>query len=118
MFAKKLPILGMAISNAIFINYTGDTSTLIISIILFMTGYIISKIIDIFGLCDDGILFSDSLKIVGAIILLCAYSITLTVTLIGQIAFFPLAVLDIISGYFASFLQYEDEYYDDDNDIQ
>lgn len=115
-FAKQFPILGLAIANAIFIEDAKNSSILIISFIIFLAGYIIFKIVDIFGFCDEGILFSDSLKIVGLIILLCIYCTIITVIMTNQIAFVPLALIDIISGYAAAYFRYDnDDFYDDDD---
>lgn len=115
-FSKQLPLLGFAILNTIYIDYTEPSSILIISLMLFLSGYIIFKIIDIFGFCDEGIIFSDSLEIIGLITLLCIYCIAVTVKMTNQIAFIPLAILDIVSGYFAAQFRYEDDPYYEDED--
>ncbi len=115
-FSKQLPLLGFAILNTIYIDYTEPSSILIISLMLFLSGYIIFKIIDIFGFCYEGIIFSDSLEIIGLITLLCIYCIAVTVKMTNQIAFIPLAILDIVSGYFAAQFRYEDDPYYEDED--
>lgn len=108
---EKIPLFGFAIANAIFINLIDSSDTIIISILLLISGYIIYRIYDIFGFSTDGYISRDSLFFIGTIIALCIYCTAITVINTGYIAFIPLAIINMVSGYFAAYTKYS--YFDD-----
>ena len=107
----KIPILCFAIANSIFINLSGSSDIIIISLLLFMAGYLIYKVYDIFDIATDGYLSLDSFSFIITILALCIYSTAVTVINIGLTAYIYLAILNIISGHYTAYLKYS--YFDD-----
>lgn len=109
---EKFPLIGFAIANSLFIELADSSDTIIISILLFISGYIIFRMNDIFGFAVDGFVSLDCIFFIATILGLNVYATAITVINTGFTAFIPLAIVNIVSGYFAAYTKYS--YFNDD----